>query len=107
MKDSAWAFWMSFNGPGSQQAAPFSQDGGTFDNQGFLLFDSDTLNCNGGNFTGNSIDLHNSILNNNTTGTGVFNLTGTCCEPVQSLAVKTVLEWVGCACCLSDCLFLL
>ena len=29
-----------------------------------------------------------------------------CCKPVQSLSVKTILEWVGCACCLSDCFVL-
>ncbi len=55
----------------------FNQNGGTFDNQGNLTFDHDTLNFNGGNFTGNTINLRNSTLNNNTTGTGVFNLTGT------------------------------
>ena len=55
----------------------FNQNAGTLDNQGTFAFDNDTLNFNGGNFTGNPVELANSTLNNNTTGTGVFNLTKT------------------------------
>jgi hypothetical protein len=56
--------------------ATFNQDGGTLDNQGTFAFSNDTLNYNGGNFTGNAVELFSSTLNNNSTGTGVFNLTG-------------------------------
>ncbi|MEL7500594.1 MAG: hypothetical protein AAFN77_23580, partial [Planctomycetota bacterium] len=54
----------------------FNQDAGTFDNQGALRFDGDTLNFNGGNFIGNAIELNGSTLNNLATGTATFNLTG-------------------------------
>ena len=54
----------------------FNQDAGTFNNQGGFLFSSDTLNFNGGSFTGNPIQLSNSTLNNDTTGTGTFDLFG-------------------------------
>ncbi len=55
----------------------FNQDGGTVNNSGSFVFSSDTLNFNGGNFTGNAVTLDNSTLNIGvgSTGTGTFNMT--------------------------------
>lgn len=55
------------------------ESGGTVNNLGEFLMSSDTLNFNGGNFTGNQLDLINSTLNiaNGNVGTGSFQLRGT------------------------------
>ena len=58
--------------------ATFNQNGGMVDNQGTFRFVSDTLNFNGGEFVGNSIDLLNSNLNigAGSVGQGTFNHIG-------------------------------
>ncbi|MEM7452821.1 MAG: hypothetical protein AAF456_00570 [Planctomycetota bacterium] len=56
----------------------FNQDGGNVDNQGAFNFAGDTLNFNGGDFSGNAISLSNSTLNIGvgSTGTGEFDMSG-------------------------------
>lgn len=55
----------------------FNQNSGTVDNQGAFNFVSDTLNFNGGQFTGNAVNLESSTLNigATSTGAGEFDMT--------------------------------
>ena len=56
----------------------FHQNGGSVANLGRFVFNGDTLNFNGGEFTGNAIELVSSTLNigSGSQGAGTFTITG-------------------------------
>ncbi len=70
----------------------FNQDGGTLTNDGAFEMSGDTFNFNGGNITGNAIELSSSTLaiGAGSLGTGEFDVSGTSTLSGDIAAAQTV-----------------